>query len=130
MSHEIRITDPSAIRQLAREVNFWGSPGKSLRVELSGYSAQQNEALQQEILRHYAVCGCDQGRTAGIVILLLFALLLLTGLLSHIGFWNLLWLYLGSSFVTMLLAKAYTIWRARRSLIRLSQRHSSFSVTP
>ncbi len=124
MKQEIVITHPSEIRGLAKDVGFFGNPAKTIKVELPANSSEENEKLEQEIMRHYSACGCSQGKITGIATLVIYLLLVLTGILSvsKIGFWNVVWLYLACSFATMLVGKLYGLWRARRELLRLSAR--------
>lgn len=83
---------------------------------------EANAAVRRRISVHYGACGCHQGRVAGFATLSIFALLVLTGVVSirALGIGRVVLLYFGLSFVSMFIAKIVGLRRARRSLYQLA----------
>jgi hypothetical protein len=91
-------------------------------VQFSTLDDDANADLRRRISVHYGACGCHQGRVAGFVTLGIFALLVLTGIVSMraLGIGRLVLLYFVLSFVNMFIAKVVGLRRARRSLYQLA----------
>lgn len=117
------ITDAREIGDLAREVSLLSPRKGTIAVALAGLSEAENEALAATITRHYTACGCGQGRVAGIVTLVGYVTLALTGIISvrALGAWKTILLYFACASVAMIVGKVFALRNARRSLIALSE---------
>ena len=83
--------------------------------------AEERSRLESKIASYVSACGCGEGRVAGILTLIAFALLLAAGVipLRDLGWKNVILLYLALSFSTMLVGKVYGLVRARLALVKL-----------
>ena len=96
-------------------------PRAKVVVQVPELTSEERRRLEGEIANYATACGCGQGRTAGILTLLVFALLLITGVVPYaeLGWRNVFLLYLALSFATMLVGKVYGLLQARSALVTL-----------
>jgi hypothetical protein len=116
------IRDPNDIRALAGGLSLWHSDRRSLEVALPQLDEAANQQLHRRLALHYATCGCHQGRLAGVGILAVYLLLIVSGLVSWsaLGIWKAVGLYFLLSFCGLLLSKIFILERSRRALRRMA----------
>lgn len=133
MRQELTISNVSEIRQIVREINLFSTGNKKkLNVQLEGFSEEENKQLETKIQKFYSACGCSQGRITGIITMIGYVILVLTGIISiyKLGVGKTILLYLAFSFVTMFFGKIYGLRKARRQLIALaSEVESKLNIT-
>ena len=90
MSPTLSIKGTEDIRTLAESLSLWHAERRSLEVVVPQLDVDANKQLHRRIALHYATCGCHQGRFAGIAILAVFVLLIVSGVLSWnaLGIWK------------------------------------------
>jgi hypothetical protein len=122
MSPTLSVKDTEDIRALAGGLSLWHSDRRSLEVELPELDDEANRQLHRRISLHYATCGCHQGRLAGVAILAVYVLLIVSGVLSWsaLGIWRAIGLYFLLSFCGLLLSKIVILERSRRALRRMA----------
>jgi hypothetical protein len=118
----LTIQGSSDLRELARNLSLWRSERRSLAVVLPQLDEEGNRQLHRRVALHYATCGCHQGRFAGVTILGVYLLLLVSGMISWqaLGVWKVIGLYFLLSFCGLLLTKIVLIERSRRALRRMA----------
>ena len=119
----ITIEKASDVRLLAKKMSMFRINRGTIHVQVPFLPEEENKLLQKEITKHYGACGCSQGRMAGMITFVGYALLVATGIISiyRLGIWYTLLGYFLASFVTMLVAKSYALRNARKSLERIAQ---------
>jgi hypothetical protein len=122
MSSTLSIKGTEDIRALAASLSLWHAERRSLEVAVPQLDAAANQQLHRRIALHYATCGCHQGRLAGVAILAVYLLLIVSGLLSWsaLGIWKAIGLYFLLSFCGLLLSKIVILERSRRALRRMA----------
>lgn len=122
MSQTVSIKGTDDIRALAGSLSLWHAERRSLEVAVPQLDDAANQQLHRHIARHYATCGCHQGRLAGVAILAVYLLLIVSGLLSWraLGIWKAIGLYFLLSFCGLLLSKIVLLERSRRALRRMA----------
>jgi hypothetical protein len=118
----LTIADTDAIRTLADELSLWHVDRRALNVELPGFDSNHNDDLKRRIALHQGTCGCGTGRFAGMATFAIYALLVVSGVLSWraLGWWRIAGLYVLASFVVTFLAKIVSLHRARVALRRIA----------
>ncbi|HEX7238104.1 MAG TPA: hypothetical protein VF405_14140 [Gammaproteobacteria bacterium] len=122
MGPTLSIKAAGDIRALAGDLNLWHADRRSLDVALPQLDGEANRQLHRRIALHYATCGCHQGRLAGVAILAVYVLLIVSGVLSWraLGIWKAIGLYFLLSFCGLLLSKIVILERSRRALRRMA----------
>lgn len=122
MNSELIITAPRDIRAIAKDMSLWRIDRRTLSVRMPGLGEDANEDLRRRIALHYGACGCHQGRVAGFASVGLYALLLISGVISvqALGIWRVVLLYFAISFVVMFIGKLIGLNNARSALRRLA----------
>jgi len=122
MHGTLTIEDSDSIRQLADDLSLWRVDRRALNVELPGYDTNSNDDIKRRIALHQGVCGCGSGRFAGMATFAIYALLVVSGVLSWqaLGWWRIAGLYVLASFVVTFLAKLVSLHRARAALRRIA----------
>ncbi|MEP7266278.1 MAG: hypothetical protein ABI844_01535 [Saprospiraceae bacterium] len=94
-----------------------------MSVKLDSLDESENKILEEKIKKYYGVCGCGEGKTAGVVTLIIFLALLCSGLISIkvLGIAKTIGLYFLIAFINMFFSKVYTILNARKRLNKLVQ---------
>jgi hypothetical protein len=130
MNPTLNITGTDDIRALAGKLSLWHSDRRSLEVALPQLDEDSNRQLHRRIALHYATCGCHQGRIAGVGILGVYLLLIVSGVLSWqaLGIWKAIGLYFLLSFCGLLLSKIVLLERSRRALRRMASEVESMRV--
>lgn len=130
MNPTLSITGTDDIRALAGNLSLWYSDGRSLEVALPQLDDESNRQLHRRIALHYATCGCHQGRIAGVAILGVYLLLIVSGVVSWqaLGVWKAIGLYFLLSFCGLLLSKIVLLERSRRALRRMASEVESMKV--
>ena len=118
----ITVNSAAEIGKLASDIKLFGSRKREIRVQLAGLSEAENKALEMTISRHYSACGCGQGRISGVITLVGYLTLVITGVISvrSLGIGKTILLYFACATVAMIIGKAFGLWNARRSIIALS----------
>ena len=118
----LSIKDTEDIRALAGSMSLWHGDRRSLEVSLPQLDDEANRRLHRRIALHYATCGCHQGRIAGVAILAVYVVLIVSGILSWraLGIWRAIGLYFLLSFCGLLLSKIVILERSRRALRRMA----------
>ena len=116
------IDSGASLKSLVHEIGLFKTPRKNIHIQFDHLSDQANASLQEKVMKHYKACGCSQGRTVGVITLLGFVFLLVTGVVSvrELGIGKTLLLYFLCSFVTMLIGKIVGLWQARQQLTKLA----------
>lgn len=119
---ETVITSGASLKGLVHDVGLFKTPRKNIRIQLDHLSDQANANLQEQVKKHYEACGCSQGRTIGVITLLGFVSLVVTGVVSvrELGIGKTLLFYFVCSFITMLIGKIVGLWQARQQLKKLA----------
>lgn len=122
MNTTLSIENTDDIRALAASLSLWRAERRALTVALPQLDDENNRQLHRRIALHYATCGCHQGRFAGMVILAVYVLLIVSGVLSWsaLGIWKAIGLYFLLSFCGLLLSKIALLERSRRALRRMA----------
>ena len=122
MQEEIIISSSASLKTLVHEIGLFKTASKDIRVQFDHLSDKDNSNLQQQVMKHYKACGCSQGRTIGIITLLGFVALVITGVISvrELGIAKTLLFYFLISFITMLIGKIVGLWQARQQLTKLA----------
>ncbi|HET8671986.1 MAG TPA: hypothetical protein VFM05_15625 [Candidatus Saccharimonadales bacterium] len=122
MQQEIIISSSESLKTLVHEIGLFKTASKDIRVQFDHLSDKDNSNLQQQVMKHYKACGCSQGRTIGIITLLGFVALVITGVVSvrELGIAKTLLFYFLISFITMLIGKIVGLWQARQQLTKLA----------
>ena len=96
MNKEITISTTLELRQIEKEISLFNAARKKkVKVHFEKLNEEENKQLEMKVNKLYAACGCSQGRTVGIITLLVFVGLLITGVISYysIGFSKVILLY-------------------------------------
>lgn len=119
---ETIISSTTSLRSLVGEISLFKTQRKTIRVQFNDLSDQDNASLQEQVTKYYNACGCSEGRTIGIITLLGFVLLLVTGVVSvrELGIAKTLLFYFLCSFITMLFGKIIGLHQARQQLTKLA----------
>lgn len=127
----IIVTSAEEIAGLARHVGLFAKHNRNIRVDLGGLTPAENKALEADIIKHYSACGCGQGRISGIITLIGYLALVLTGVISvkTLGIGKTILLYFACATVAMIVGKAFALSKARRSLIALSEQFQTQKST-
>jgi hypothetical protein len=122
MRETLTIADTDAIRKLADELSLWRVDRRALHVEFPGFGTDYNDALKRRIALHQGTCGCGTGRFAGMATFAIYALLVVSGVLSWqaLGWWRIVGLYVLASFAVTLLTKIVSLHQARIALRRIA----------
>jgi hypothetical protein len=122
MHATLTISDTDAIRKLADDLSLWRVDRRALNVELPGFDTNDNDDLKRQIALHQGTCGCGTGRFAGMATFAIYALLVVSGVLSWraLGWWRIVGLYVLASFIVTFLAKVLSLRRARAALRRIA----------
>lgn len=123
MNSEIIIREAADIEKFIPDVGVFRLKRKTLVVQIAGLSADENHQVQEEITRHYRVCGCTQGKIAGIATIAVAGCFWLLGIIPFAG------ATLGDTalefsvclFAMMLAGKLFGLWRARVALEKWSR---------
>ncbi|MBK6266070.1 hypothetical protein JKA74_13585 [Marivirga sp. S37H4] len=121
MKQEIIITDLAEIKGVAKEISLFTTRRKNILIRIPHLTEEENSQLEAKVTKHYSACGCGQGRISGVITLVGYVLLVLTGIISiyELGVLNTILLYFACSIVTMLIGKIYGLWNARKALLKL-----------
>ena len=124
---EAVITGGRDVRALIGDLTLLTLRRRKLVMRIPGMPEADQTRLAGIIGRHYAVCGCDQGRISGIFTLLAYTVLVIADFipLSELGWPRVVGYYFLCSFITMFAGKLYGLWRARAGLARLADQLSS-----
>lgn len=119
---ETIISSGASLQSLVHEIGLFKTARKNIRIQFDHLSDQANANLQEQVRKYYEACGCSQGRTIGVITLLGFVVLLLTGVVSvrELGIAKTLLVYFLCSFITMLIGKIVGLWQARQQLLKLA----------
>lgn len=122
MQPETIISSSASLQSLAHEIGLFKTARKNIRIQFDHLSEQENANLQHQVIKHYQACGCSQGRVTGIITLLGFVVLLVTGVVSvrDLGIAKTVLYYFLCSFITMLIGKIIGLWQARQQLTKLA----------
>ena len=131
MQPETIISSGASIKTLVDEIGLFKTASKNIRVQFDHLSDQDNSNLQEQVVKHYKACGCSQGRTIGIITLVGFVALVITGVVSvrQLGIAKTLLFYFLTSFITMLIGKIVGLWQARQQLTKLATQVESKPLT-
>ena len=124
METESIIDNVPALKSLVNDIGLFKTARKNIRIQFNQLTEEENTDLQYQVVKHYKTCGCSQGRVTGIVTLLVFVVLLVTGIVSirELGIFTTILYYFICSFATMLIAKIVGIWKARQQLTKLAEK--------
>jgi hypothetical protein len=109
------------VRDLGRNPRLLRRRRDEVSIEVPELGREERLRLRSEIANYATACGCGQGRVAGMLTLLAYVVLLVTGVIPwrELGVRRVLLLYVAVSFGGMLIGKLYGRVRARLSLARL-----------
>jgi hypothetical protein len=118
------VSTAADVRALISDLGLFTLRRRKITVRIPGLATERQKQLELEIARHYAVCGCEQGRVTGVLTLLAYVILLATGVIPfrELGLGRTIGYYFLCSFITMLGGKIYGLWQARHSLAQLAGR--------
>lgn len=121
----------SDLKKISQEINFLGIKKYDLQVAFDFLTEEENHNIEIKIKKYYAVCGCQEGRSAGVITLIIFITLLLTGFVSvsAIGILKTILLYFTIAFVCMFISKVIAIIHARHQLSKLVQNIENKIIT-
>jgi hypothetical protein len=131
VSGRLTILGAADVRALAGTLSLWRADRRPLSVELPQLDEATNRQLHRRIALHYSTCGCHQGRLAGVTILGVYLLLLISGVLSWraMGIWKAVGLYFLLSFCGLLLSKIVLLEHSRRALRRMASEIDAATTT-
>ncbi len=109
------------IRALAKEISLFNIKKKDLEVKFDHFPTDVNDSIQKRVMASYGACGCSQGRSAGMIVFIVYIIIVLSGFisLSEIGIINTILIYFVFSFIAMFFGKLYGLHRAKYALCYL-----------
>lgn len=117
------IRSTSEIKQLVKEINL-RSTGKvnPVKLEIEWLTSEKNKELTQQLQTLYAACGCAQGRTSGVIALVLFVVLVLTDVvpINELGTLKTMLLFFVVAVVVMFFGKVYGLITGRKALMKFA----------
>ncbi len=121
MKQELIIHNVSELQKISKEINIWGIKKYEVSVQIDNLTIQENKMIEDKVKKYYGVCGCGEGKVAGIFTLIIFITLLATGVISIkiVGIGRTIGLYFLIALITMLISKIYALLRARTRLTDL-----------
>jgi hypothetical protein len=124
IKQETIISNSASLKKLIPEISLFKTARKNIHLQIDHLTEQENKLLQYRVEKYYKACGCSQGRITGIITLIAFIVLMLTGIVPvhELGIGKTFLYYFILSFITMLIGKIAGLWQAREQLGKIADK--------